>query len=77
MPELHIARCDAPGCTNEAPLQTSGPSDWPRMPPEGWLTVQTVPVDHWLAGHVLLCAWACVAAYAMRRVGEEASDDDR
>jgi hypothetical protein len=62
VPELHIARCDAPGCQSEAPLMVTANS-------RGG-TDEVLPYIWQAIGDLTFCSWACVAAYAEARAKE-------
>lgn len=67
MGEMHIVRCDAPGCTTQEALRMTtvtaqyGTAYTFSLPSSGWQRIE---------GR-LLCSWACVAAYAEQRAKEQ------
>ena len=65
---VHVVRCDAGGCANEAPLMTGIVSttvaQWETASIAGQSVTYSVPGTWKQVDYKQFCSWTCVATYA-------------
>jgi hypothetical protein len=74
MAEHHVARCDAPECTKEAPLVAMAITVTGGDPPiPGWSF--SLPLGWRRIDSAVVCSWYCLARFAAHRADRAATGE--